>query len=286
MSTKTTEVTVAKKPFDEKKKSDTDYYMGRPIKDRYAYDHINILRKWGLNSKQNVSVVKIHVDNLLQTPGVKESKTALDAKKVHVSNEDTFAHVIKNYNYKTDRILVMVFAAGSNRCGGMINGKNAQEEQLCRLTDAPFILEKFGVYERLYHDRDRAMILVRNALFLLDTNFNDLENPVKIDLLFAAAPRLEEEGTEPTQDQDKFMDKLIEATFLTVASGGFTKTPYTKAYLGAFGCGCFHWDADTVSKKFLKYHAKYADSICDVYHVIKDKIGYNYKAFNKTFSKV
>lgn len=256
------------------------YYLGRQIKDKYAYDHINMLRTRGVPS--DVSVVKLDIDNKpIPITDYKEHK--LDFNKVIVANQDSFEHLITNYK-KTDKILVMVFASGTNRCGGMVNGKIAQEEQICKLTDAPHILETYGITHKMYYDKDRCMILIKNASLLLDINYKPLDYPIKIDMLFAAAPHLQE-NTLPSLEQDHFMDKMIEGTFKIIAENGFTNQSYTKAYLGAFGCGCFNWDANIVSKKFIKFHKLYANKICDVFYIIKDIKGYNYKAFDKTFTK-
>jgi uncharacterized protein (TIGR02452 family) len=270
-----------KKPLD--KKFNPDYYMGRQIKDDYAHDHLRILRKTGPTYK-NASVATIDIDAAVKQFEHKKDTSASLKDLVTVLKEDTFQHLINNYK-EGDNILVLVFAAGTNRCGGMVNGKNAQEEQLCRMGDVPHILEKFGVTEKLYWDRDRCCVLVRNAAFLLDSDLNELKTPVKVDFLFAAAPRLDE-GERPSKDHKEYVDKLIETTFITLANNGFEKKVYNKAYLGALGCGCFHWDAKYVAGRFLEYHKTYAKELskCHVYHVIKDKIGYNYEAFAKTFS--
>lgn len=247
-------------------KSQTETYMNRQIEDDWAHEHINILRASKLRKDQNVSVLKLSVDAMTKYCSETTSEDAKIATNFITGN--MFKHHITNYK-KGKRTLMMIYASGVNRCGGMIRAGKAQEEQGCSISDLPYILELYDCKEKIFYDGDRVVLFVKNASFVVDTEGKEID-PIPCDFVFLAAPRLDR-NTKADRRQDEFMQKLIQTAFCVVANKGFDENPYDAVYFGPLGCGCFNWDMSTVAKYFKTYQQKYAKSLPEITYCVFDE---------------
>lgn len=191
---------------------------------------------------------------------------------VTVVNNDCIEEARK---YDGDVILLNM-ASATSRGGGVQNGANAQEEQLCRRTTLYPSL--FDVH---YPLPEISCILTQNVTIFKDSHHKYYDTDSKCHIISVAAYRVGKSGLSKTQLNGMY-EKI--RLMLKVASGVDAST----IILSALGCGAYNNDPKVVSKIFHDIligegYAKLFDNV--VFAIIDDhNANGNYKSFNETFS--
>lgn len=182
--------------------------------------------------------------------------------EITVLDGDSFGCVIEHQTeFDGKRALVLNFANPFVPGGGVRKGSAAQEEDLCRRSNLLNALEDESAssyYEDNYDERGfssgfERCILTENVTVFVDSDGKMLSEPVVVDVLTAAAPKLDSNvpylpGIE-NDEQPVYgtIDNICEM-ILSVAE----KYGYKILILGAFGCGAFKNDPHDVAEAFKK----------------------------------
>lgn len=228
---------------------------------------------------------------------------------VYLENNDSF-EVAKDIipSYDRDRedsksILVLNFANPVHPGGGVTRGARAQEEDLCRKSTLYISLlsdEARRMYEYNQKVKDYLatdyMVLSPNVEIFRDSNGRLSAETYVVGALTAAAPMVNRGGITATEEEIVEIMRLRIRKMLYVAA----HFGYRYLVLGAWGCGAFGNDADTVARLFYEELKAYREKVCDrenMYHTLKDCFRrvafgvldktsdqYNYTAFQKYFA--
>jgi len=204
-------------------------------------------------------------------------------------------------------IAVLNFASAVNPGGGVERGSSAQEEDICRCTTLFPVLTQPSLSMGFYEPNRKA----RNPLHTDDLIYSpdiviirsdddamerlDPDEWCKVDIITCAAPDLrpprpdrfhpniKPEPVKITRDELYELHLSRAQHILNVAAGQGVDI----LILGAFGCGAFMNDPNTVARAYsdaLKEYAQYFDVIeFAVYCTPFDQK--NYKAFNDVFGE-
>ena len=208
----------------------------------------------------------------------------------------------------SDRLIaVLNFASAVNPGGGVERGATAQEEDICRCTTLFPVLSQPSLAMSFYEPNRKA----RNPLHTDDLIYSpdiviirsdddamerlDPDEWCKVDIITCAAPDLrpprpdrfhpniKPEPVHITRDELYELHLSRAQHILNVAAGQGVDI----LILGAFGCGAFMNDPNTVARAYsdaLKEYAQYFDVIeFAVYCTPFDQK--NYKAFNDVFGE-
>ena len=194
------------------------------------------------------------------------------------------------------RTAILDFASGTKADGGSRNGSNAQEESLCRISTLLPLLESEKA--RTYYTRnkenkdgmysDSAIRAPDVTFFRSDDNemrILDESCWMKADVLVVPAPNLRCSGVPVGRDgiarYEHIRQKRIEAIF-KLASYAEDDT----LILGAFGCGVFRNNSETVAEAFRKVQQNYMKHFKIIEYAVyaKDEKDENYRAFRRILS--
>jgi uncharacterized protein (TIGR02452 family) len=168
---------------------------------------------------------------------------------------DSFGGARKLAGEGKECILVLNFANAVHPGGGVRNGANAQEEDLCRKSSLLFSLEsmqarKFYNYnwKQMTNLGTDAVIITPRVEIIRDDDNELLEDSVVVAVMTCAAPNIRDGIADLTQEEyEKLLYDRIMRMLLVAASRG-----YNNLVLGAWGCGAFGNDPKTVSDLFKK----------------------------------
>ena len=160
------------------------------------------------------------------------------------------------FEHKCGKTAVLNFASYKNPGGKFIEGSSAQEESLCHASNLYNILETFQDYYEWNKKHNNRALYTNRALYSEDVLFFDDSvcvygveaKQVKADVITCAAPNFSAASKYAgvsKEDNDKVLMERIRFV-LDVAEDNHVET----LILGAFGCGVFGQDADTVAKCF------------------------------------
>lgn len=187
-----------------------------------------------------------------------------------------------------DCILVLNFANAFHPGGGVRNGANAQEEDLCRKSSLLFSLESMQA-RRYYNYNWKQMtnfgtdgvIITPRVEIIRDDDNELLEESVVVAVMTCAAPNIADGIADMTQEEyEALVYNRIMRMFLVAASRG-----YSNLVLGAWGCGAFRNDAKTMSDLFKKA-AKETDGLFETveFAIIRNDYNpVNYNEFARNF---
>ena len=173
-----------------------------------------------------------------------------DFPEILISSEDSFT-AVKNLK----NCLVMNFANAHYPGGGFLSGANAQEENLCRESTLYKSLasdEADSMYA--YNNRHRnpckynAMIISPNVCVFRDIKDELLDEPFLTSVI--TIPALNKNGGArniPQEKIDDVMKERLRNMFTAAAYFG-----YKNLILGAWGCGAFGHNPETVAKYFYE----------------------------------
>ena len=193
---------------------------------------------------------------------------------VSCENTDSFTMARKLRVEENDKVLVLNFANPVNPGGGVHNGAQAQEEDLCRKSSLLLSLESEAAFAYYRYNRSLhtnmgsdAVIFSPKVEIIRDENGELLDKPVTVGVLTCAAPYIRQGLEGMSQEQYVAMlQNRIDAMLKCAAYEG-----YTRLVLGAWGCGAFGNDPTLMAALF--------------YHAIKD-FAYSGMAFKDFFNSV
>ena len=204
---------------------------------------------------------------------------------ISITNEDSFSAARKFGG----NCLVMNFASARYPGGGFLNGANAQEETLCRESTLYSSLGSDKAAEMYgYNNRHRnpckynAMILSPNVCVFRDIKDEFLAEPLLTSVV--TVPALNKNGGAkniPQNIVDDVMKFRLRNMFVTAVHYG-----YKNLVLGAWGCGAFGHDPETVADYFYSMlideaFGSYFDKI--IFAILDRGAKRNLKAFQSVF---
>jgi len=203
---------------------------------------------------------------ILQKEDIPEQNRNLykDAARVVVSKKRTFEAA---QGYKDCKVAVHNFASATNPGGGVERGANAQEECLCRCSGLFFSLNTPAMWDGFYKPHRAAHDPIHNddIIYTPDVTVfkSDTANPVlmpekdwyRVDVITCAAPNLREnpsnlfnmgDGDHRVKISDAELQKVHEKRLRRMLEVALLYERDT-IILGAFGCGAFQNDPETVA---------------------------------------
>lgn len=171
--------------------------------------------------------------------------------KIEVTRETTFAAAIRMKKDYSKKVCVLNFASATKPGGGVLNGRNAQEESLARQSTLYFsLVEQKEFYEHNKNDYspfgNDDMIYSPNVLIIRDDN-DVLIKPIKVSVISPVAVNCSEINQTKNQSQNVFdiMKKRCRRILdICVDKGNDV------IVLGAFGCGVFENSPKMISQIF------------------------------------
>ena len=184
-----------------------------------------------------------------KTWGHKEKAMIYD--KIEIWPESTFYEAMK-MKRESKKVCVLNFASATQPGGGIKNGRNSQEECLCRQSTLYFALERQEkFYKRNCKHYDSygpdEMIYSPNVLIIRDDN-DQLIAPVKVSVISAVAVNKAELFDSDDYDEDEIY-KAMRKRCLRILELCLCKGNDV-IVLGAFGCGVFQNSPEEVSGIF------------------------------------
>lgn len=187
-------------------------------------------------------------DEVLSQPGLSESVA------IEVENETTLAGVARLLRDHSAPVAALNFASAKNPGGGFLSGSQAQEESLARSSALhASLINAWDFYEQhrqdstpLYSD---SMILSPGCPVFRDDAGNLLSDIQLATFITAAAPNagaLKDTAPELLDRIPEVFANRAEYVLALAASQG-----YRHVVLGAWGCGVFRNDPDTVADVFM-----------------------------------
>ena len=185
-------------------------------------------------------------------------------------------------------ILVLNFANALHPGGGVRNGANAQEEDLCRKSSLLFSLESLQArrfynynWKQMTNLGTDAVIITPRVEILRDDENNLLEESVVVAVMTCAAPNIRDGLADKTQEEYEALiyDRILRMLVVAASRG------YNNLVLGAWGCGVFGNDPKTMSDLFKKA-ARETDGLFETmeFAIIRnDEKPENYNEFSRNF---
>ena len=225
--------------------------------------------------------------------------TGAAAQAFSVSDDGTS---IRTRIYPGDRIAVMNFANAFVPGGGVTVGATAQEESLCRCStlypvlNQQYLLDNFYDYHEELGSPMATDTLIYSEGIVICKSDSDIpkrlpkENWTAVDVITVAAPDLspwgmkQENGEQPSViNRAALLGYHIRRAVhvLTVAASKHVDI----LVLGAFGCGAFINDPETVAKAYKIALQEFSGVFKHVEFAIKsgEEKTRNYRAFEKVF---
>ena len=148
--------------------------------------------------------------------------------------------------HPTSKICLLNFANPIKPGGGYLNGRDSQEQCLCRQTLLYPTIDGNDMYtvNRKNGSRPEAsdiMIYSPNVLVIRDNNYNKID-PFKINIISSAAV---DNRSGNIKNSSEIMKNRIRRIIMTAASEN-----NDILILGAFGCGVFRNDPNKIAKSF------------------------------------
>ena len=170
--------------------------------------------------------------------------------KFYIRNCDSYEMAME-----LERPLVMNFANAIYPGGGFLHGAIAQEEALCRTSSlyksiSSEIADEMYAYNRKSRSAvdSEYMLLSPNVSVFRNRNLELLDEPFMVSVITIPAPNKNGRAASVPQDiLDKVMMNRIRKMFWVAARYG-----YRNLVLGAWGCGAFGHDTETVAGYFYK----------------------------------
>ncbi len=190
-------------------------------------------------------------------------------------------------------VLVLNFANPVHPGGGVTRGANAQEEDLCRRSTLYLSLTSRAAGEMYqYNSALRSycasdfMLLSPYVEILKDSEGMSLPDTYVVSVLTAAAPMVSRGGIEKGRLHD-LLTQRIHAIFQVAAYCG-----YRDLVLGAWGCGAFGNDPETMATLFAQEVKRWNDAGSFQFRQIefavlrkKNRDSYNYDCFARHFAE-
>ena len=250
-----------------------NYFANREERKEHAVRHTEQMKT--MFPKRIVSCItnsKIYGEKAL-TPKRSETKGTPDMIFV---NEDTVSAILK---YADDKTAVLNFASFKNPGGMFIEGSSAQEESLCHESYLYNVLKEIKGYYEWNNEHKNKALYVNRAIYTPNVVFARKDAKM-VDVLTCAAPNYKaaaryqhvtkEENDRVLKDRIEFVRDICETENVEIF------------ITGAFGCGVFGQNANTVAQLF--YNAFKDSSVKKVIFAVpgNDK---NAQAFRQMFKE-
>ena len=157
--------------------------------------------------------------------------------------------------YEFEYPLVMNFANAIHPGGGFLNGARAQEESLCRNSTLYLSLASKKAKEMYNYNRNNLnpldsdyMLLTPDVCVFRDLNGELLQEPYNVSVVTIPAPNKNGRARDVEQSTlDDIMTYRLRRMLYMAARHG-----YRNLVLGAWGCGAFGHDTETVAGYFYQ----------------------------------
>lgn len=214
------------------------------------------------------------------------SKNSAETRpEISVVKGDTFSMAAEGY-------LLMNFASAKSPGGGFLSGAYAQEETLCRQSTLYKSLSSNAAKEmyeyNLTHNKhcySDYMIISPNVCVFRDVKYKFLNEPALTSVITVPAPNRRGAAKNVSQKNlDRIMKSRLRKMFAAAVHCG-----YKNLVLGAWGCGAFGHNPDTVAKYFYEVlcEENFGSSFEKIIFAIYDKgEGKNFNAFAEVFKQV
>lgn len=180
------------------------------------------------------------------------AKQASTQPLIEVVDTDTVSAILKTVSdnkNKNKRIAALNFASYKNPGGGFIRGSYAQEEALCHESNLYNVLRLFEetFYETNRENLNRGLYTDR-GLYSTDIVFERDNQIVECDIITVAAPNrgAARRYNKASEEENEIALKRRITFLLDMAEEHEVKV----LILGAFGCGVFKQDPQTVARIF------------------------------------
>ena len=194
------------------------------------------------------------------------------------------------------RTAILDFASGTNPGGGARNGSNAQEESLCRISTLLPLLESEKAAPYYSRNRETTNGMYTDSVIIApDVTFFRRDDEkmeilpaicwMKADVIVIPAPNLRRAGApvgiKSRARYENILKNRIETIFKAAAYGGADNL-----ILGAFGCGVFGNNPETVCEMFRKVQQDYSRHFRVIEYAVYagNEDDPNCRAFKKVFS--
>lgn len=189
-------------------------------------------------------------------------------QRIDVWEATTFYEAIYMKKKVSNKVCVLNFASSTQPGGGVLNGRNAQEETLSRQSFLYFSLNskrEFYEHNKKFYDPFGTdyMIYSPNVMIIRDDN-DELIEPVKVSIISAVAVNYSEikqkykKGEKDQAVYDKMKNRCRRILKLCLLKGNDI------IILGAFGCGVFQNSPKMISEIFKEL-------------LVDESIGINFK---------
>lgn len=187
----------------------------------------------------------------------------------HMKNSTTIDAILQNYD--RGKVIALNFANAIVPGGAYIIGGNAQEESLCRSsmlyysikTQAKYYIKNILAFSPSYTD---TMIYSENIPIIRDNNGNLLEETVFCN--FITCPAVNRTFAKFITSEQKIV-KIMKKRINQIISFAHLKSPDV-LILGAFGCGAFGNNRETVLQIFENSINNYIDNKPDIIFAIPE----------------
>lgn len=251
----------------ERKTHNMNYWNKREELKEKALNHTSEMRKFNRETIESAMASKVY--SHFENPRITKTEN------VKVVLSDTVDALIDNYD--PNGIAILNFASYKNPGGRFIEGSSAQEESLCHRSNLYNILTTSfkDYYEWNRSNLNRAMYENR-ALYIPDVIFDE---KYKADVITCAAPNFKAASRYQQvtrEENDRILKDRISFLMSIIASHNVETV-----VLGAWGCGVFGQDPETVARMFkeeLEIHG-----VKNAIFAIIDEP--TYKIFKKVFEE-
>ena len=234
-------------------------------------------------SRNNFNNAIVYSTNLTEKFDLESKFSGLNKCTIQVMDCDSFEAALK-----LNMPLVMNFANPYRPGGGFFYGAKAQEESLCRSSTLYLSLSSEAANEvYLYNNQHKSsvnsdyIILSPDVCVFRNSKYELLDNPYYVSVISVSAP--ENCGIILSKNElEEIMIKRIR-NMLNVAS----KHGYRSLVLGAWGCGAFGNDANSVASCFYdvlinENYSHWFDNV--IFSILSDKE--KLEVFQKQFNTI
>lgn len=234
-------------------------------------------------SKKNTKLYKEKEDLIIY-------KEANRAGNIKVINERSLKAAIGLEN-----VAVLNFASATNPGGGVVNGSNAQEECLCRISSLYPCLNQENLKENYYnyHKKRKDTIYTDRCIYTSNVTVikTDSQNPIllendkryDVNIITCPAPNIRNLKINQNELLDIYKRRIEKIIKIAIINGN------TNLVLGAWGCGVFKNPPFLVARAFkevLETYRKYFDNIIFAVLITPGTNGdENFKTFERIFKE-
>lgn len=212
-------------------------------------------------------------------------KEAGNHKIIELTHNSAVDDIFRMHNkYRDKKIGILNFASAYHPGGGFITGALAQEEALCHAST--LYIQLFGCHELYDLNKEENNSYYTDNMAISDTQFfmdsSRLKRgaPVHCTVITSAAVNLSKQGLDINVANAKMQQRMHKIIQL------FIDREVRVIILGAFGCGVFKNDPNTIAeiwKDELNKYGEYFDKV--IFSIMGSQETPNYKAFKRVFSE-